>query len=141
MKKNKFVGRLILPVIFPLIPFRMYWSEFDGAYTDMDLLWGGIVAVALGVAIFRYEPLAKRIEHFSPAWFFVLFIFLGLLGFGIILSDLYFPLPYRAWGNYAVHFAILMPGTHQIFHYAGKKHQKGSFYKRMRLTPTDQATE
>jgi len=67
MKKNKFMGRLILPVLYPLIAFYMYWSEFNGTYTDMDLLWGGIVAVALGVAIFLYEPLAKRIEHFDAS--------------------------------------------------------------------------
>ena len=107
----------------------MYWREFDGAYTEMDLLWGGVVAVALGVVIFVYEPIAKKIEHFSLAWFFVLFIFLGLLGFGLILSDFHFPLPYRAWGNYTLWFAISIPFTHQLFHYSGKP-RKGSFFKR-----------
>ena len=134
MKKNKFVGRLILSVIIPIIPFRMYWSEFNGAYTDMDLLWGGIVAVAFGVAIFLYEPLAKRIEPFSPAWFLVLFIFLGLLGFGIALSGLYLPL--RTWGIYALFIAIFIPMLHQLFRHVDKR-QKGSFYKRMRLSPTE----
>lgn len=136
MKKNKFIGRLILPVLFPLIAFHMYWSEFNGAYTDMDLLWGGIVAVALGVVIFLYEPLAKRIEYFSLAWFLLLLVFIGIFGFGWVLSTTHFPLPYTAWGSYALWFAILMPVIHQLFHYVDKR-QKGSFYKRIRLTPTE----
>lgn len=130
MKKNKFVGRLILPVLYPLIALRMYWKEFNGAYTEIDLLWGVLITVASGVAIFLYEPLAKKIEHFSLAWFFVLFVFLGLLGSGLVLSDLYFPLPLRAWGNYAVWFAISIPWIHQLYHYSGKP-RKGSFFKRI----------
>ncbi|MCY4170878.1 MAG: hypothetical protein OXE59_03065 [Bacteroidetes bacterium] len=136
MKKNKFIGRLILPVLFPLTAFHNYRSEFNGAYTDMDLLWGGIVAVALGVAIFLYEPLAKRIEHFSLAWFLLLLVFIGIFGFGLFLSSTHFPLPYTAWGSYAVWFAILMPVIHQLYHNVDKR-QKGSFYKRIRLKPTD----
>ena len=133
MKKNKFVGRLILPVLFPLINFFHYWTTFDGAYTDMDLLWGGIVAVALGVAIFMYFPIAQKIEHFSFAWFTVLLVFIGIFGFGWVLSTTHFPLPYTAWGNYALSFAISIPVIHQLLHYAYKPRSKGSFFKRIRL--------
>lgn len=123
-------------MLYPLIAFYMYWSEFNGTYTDMDLLWGGIVAVALGVAIFLYEPLAKRIEHFSPAWFLLFLVFIGIFGFGWVLSTTHFPLPYTAWGSYALWFAILMPVIHQLFHNVDKR-QKGSFYKRIRFTPDE----
>jgi len=118
-------------VLFPLIAFRMYWMEFDGAYTEIDLLWGVPITVASGVAIFLYEPLAKKIEHFSLAWFFVLFIVLSILGNGLVLSDLYFPRSYRAWGNYMVHFAISIAFAHQLFHYSGKPRKEGSFFKRI----------
>ncbi len=138
MKKNKFVGRLILPVLYAPIGFFNYLATFDGAYTNVDLLWGGVIAVVLGVAIFMYFPIAQKIDHFSPAWFFVLLIFLGLLGLGWVLSSTHFPLPYTAWGNYAFSFAVLIPVIHQLFHYAYRC-QKGSFFKRVRLKPTDDA--
>ncbi|MCY4234638.1 MAG: hypothetical protein OXE59_12985 [Bacteroidetes bacterium] len=131
MKKNKFIGRLILPVIFPLVPLHSYWSAFDGAHTETDLLWGVLITVASGVAIFLYEPFAKKTEHFSLAWFFMLSIVLTLLGCGFLMSDIYFPLPLRAWGNYAMYFAISLAFAHQLYHYSDKPRKEGSFFKRI----------
>ena len=139
-KRKKFFGKLFVSVWFSLVAFHSYWREFDGAYTGMDLLWGGVVAVTLGMAIFAYFPIAHKIEHFSLAWFLVLFIVLGLLSFGWVLSGVFhLPLLYRAWGEYILWIGLVIPWVHQIFHYAGKPRQKGSFFKRIRLKPTESA--
>lgn len=137
MKRNKFVGKLILSVLHSLLAFHSYWRAFDGAYSDMDLLWGGVVTVVLSMAIFMYEPVAKKIQTFSFAWFFGLLIVINLLVGGWIISDPYFlrlPLVYRAWGEYMLMLGILLPITHQLFHYTGKRRRKGSFFKRIRLS-------
>ena len=131
IKKNKFVGRLILPIIFPLSALYFYWREFDGAHTEMDLLWGVLITVALGVGIFLYEPLAKKTELFSPAWFFMLFQILFILVIGFLLSGLH--LPFRAWGNFAIYSAISIATAHQLFHYSDKPRKEGSFFKRISL--------
>ena len=53
-KRRKFLGKLFASVWIPLIAFHRYWREFDGAYTDMDLLLGGVVTAVLWTAIFMY---------------------------------------------------------------------------------------
>ena len=139
---KKFVGRLAIPALSLLIPFRWYLMTFDGAYSKMDFSSGVVVSIALGVAIFMYEPIAKKIERFSMAWFLVLLISVSLFVGGWIIADPYFlrlPLTHRAWGEYMLAFGFLIPIIHFIFNYVGKPREKESFFKRIRLKPTDNA--
>lgn len=140
MKTKKFAGRLSVSIGYSLICFYNYWRAFDGAYTKMDLLWGGMVTVVLSMAIFMYEPVAKKIQTFSLAWFFGLLIVTNLLVGGWVISDPYFlrlPLVYRAWGEYILMLGILIPIMHQVFRHINKPRQKDAFFKRIRLKPTD----
>lgn len=137
--RKKFFGKLFVSIFFPLLAFRVYWAEFDGAYTNMDLLLGGVVTVALCTAVFMYFSIANKIERFSPAWFFALLIVVNLVVFGWIISSLFsLPIAYRAAGMYMLSFGLLLPMIHFV---ALKSHtsQKGSFYKRIRLNPTENA--
>ena len=60
--------RVLFAVLFPAFAFIRYWREFDGGYSQVDLLWGTLVSVTLGVAIFAYFPMAVKIQRFSTAW-------------------------------------------------------------------------
>ncbi len=133
---KEFAGRLSIPVVYSLIGFYNYWWAFDGAYTGMDLLWGGLVTGVLAVAVFMYFPIAKKIENYSPAWFLGLLISVNLFVGGWIISDPYFlrlPVVHRAWGEYMFAFGILMPIIHILYRSAGKPREKGAFFKRTRL--------
>ncbi len=138
-KRRNFFGKLFASVWFPLIAFHHYWREFDGAYTDMDLLLVGVVTVVLGTAIFMYFPITNKIETYSPAWFLGLLILANFFVGGWIMTDPYFlplPIAYRAWGEYIFILGLLIPVIHFV---TPKSHtsRKGSFFKRIRLKPIE----
>lgn len=140
-KRRKFLGKLFASVWIPLIAFYRYWREFDGAYTDMDLLLGGVVTAVLWTAIFMYIPIANKIEPFSPAWFLGLLILANFFVGGWIMTDPYFlslPIAYRAWGEYILILGLLISVIHFVIP-KSRTSRKGSFFKRIRLKPIENA--
>ena len=127
------MAKCFVAVCVPLIAFYNYWRQFDGTYSEMDLLWAGVVSIFLGMAIFMYFPVAKKIENFSMAWFFMLNIFVFLMFCGVIFSAFDMPIIDRAWGYYILYFATSIPVIHYLFRYTGKHRQKDSFFKRIRI--------
>ncbi len=133
-RPNKFVGIAIWAFTCTMIAFRSYYREFDGAHSGMDLLWGGLVSIVLFVPFFMYFRIAKKIENFSPAWFFMLTISVHLLVFGFLLGTgiiFDFGIRYVAWGAYMYPFGVFIPMTHFLFRRITNPPQKDSFFKRI----------
>ena len=130
-RPNKFVGVAIWAFTCTMIPFHHYYRGFDGAHSGIDLLWGGLVSIVLFVPFFMYFRIAKKIENFSPAWFFMWTIAVSLFAFGIALEQSPFPITFRAWGAYMFAFSIFIPWTHWLFRRISNPPQKGSFFKRI----------
>ncbi|MDE2645515.1 MAG: hypothetical protein OXI05_06735 [Bacteroidota bacterium] len=116
MIKNMYFRRIAMSVLAPLVLLYIYWNAFDGAYTRTDMLCGMAVTIAFAVAIYLYFPIGKRVERGSIIWFLGLFAAIAVLRYGLVLngywtdlSDEFFPVARRAWGEYMTYFAIWMP--------------------------------
>ena len=127
----------------PLFLFWRWWIAFDGAYTQSDVLWITVVSIALAVGIYLFLPLGRKVKTFSPIWFIFLiatihFVSDGLLGIGydgVDIDEEFFPISFRAWGEYKLYLSVWIPAIYitSKLYYRPNQWSRSAFFERIRL--------
>ena len=128
--KNPLFKRLTLSVCFPFLGLYTYWRDLNGDHSGTQLLWGIVVAIIAGLAIFLYVPVAKKVERGSIVWTLGL-LFAILVPAVLILGSMGETI---VWARAVSLFAIMTPAIHLS---AQRCDRRYTWSLLKRPTPTD----